>query len=182
MKIAITGHSAGIGEALANVYANKGHEVVGLSRRIGLNIRNLTRALGVIEPCDVLINNAQVGFAQTELFVGIWQIWRGLPNKMIINISSMITLNTNAETTEVGMEFYRIQKLALEKMHWRLRELDGSPKLIMVKPGAIATESSLAMGHGGKRANTQEWANFLVDTLESAGPNLGISEIALGPA
>ena len=32
MKIAITGHTAGIGKALAEQYSNRGHEIVGLSK------------------------------------------------------------------------------------------------------------------------------------------------------
>lgn len=182
MKIAITGHSAGIGAAFASIYADRGHEIIGLSRRNGFNIRNLPRALGAIEPCDMLINNAQAGFAQTELLVAAWENWRGLENKCIINISTMMTLKNNSAGGDLGMETYRVQKIALEEMHWRLRELEGSPRMIMIKPGAIATESSLAMGHGGRRADTRSWAEFLVNTFESASPDLQIPEIALGPS
>ena len=49
MKIAITGHSAGIGQALSKVYESKGHEVVGLSRRNGNNIRALPKILNPME-------------------------------------------------------------------------------------------------------------------------------------
>ena len=84
MKIAITGHSAGIGQALAKIYTEQGHEVIGLSRRIGYNIRSIPKVASVIESCDVFINNAQVGFAQTELLWEVWNRWRG-QNKTIIN-------------------------------------------------------------------------------------------------
>ena len=67
MKVAITGHSAGIGQAFAKIFEAQGHEIVGLSRRNGYNIRSLPKVAAMIEPCDMLINNAQVGFAQTEL-------------------------------------------------------------------------------------------------------------------
>ena len=33
MKIAVTGHSAGIGQALARIYEKQDHEVIGLSRQ-----------------------------------------------------------------------------------------------------------------------------------------------------
>jgi nucleoside-diphosphate-sugar epimerase len=49
MKIAITGHTAGIGKALAEIYANKGHEIVGLSRRNGYNIRSTTKIKGILD-------------------------------------------------------------------------------------------------------------------------------------
>jgi short-subunit dehydrogenase len=71
MKIAITGHSAGIGQALAQCYADRGYDVVGLSKRNGYNIRVMPRVIDAIEPCDVFVNNAQTGFAQTELLFEI---------------------------------------------------------------------------------------------------------------
>ena len=61
MKIAITGHTAGIGKALTNQYVNQGHEIVGLSKREGNNIRNIPKICDQIEPCDMFINNAQSG-------------------------------------------------------------------------------------------------------------------------
>ena len=56
MKIAITGHSAGIGQALSMIYTIQDHEVIGLSRRNGYNIRSIPKVAGMIEPCDVFIN------------------------------------------------------------------------------------------------------------------------------
>jgi nucleoside-diphosphate-sugar epimerase len=111
MKIAITGHSAGIGQALAKIYEAQGHEVVGLSRRNGYNIRSLPKVAGMIEPCDMFINNAQVGFAQTELLFEIWRRWEG-QQKIIVNISTQMTdlqIPPNREWDE-----YLIQKKALE--------------------------------------------------------------------
>ena len=35
MKIAITGHTAGIGQAFANILQGRGHDIVGLSKRHG---------------------------------------------------------------------------------------------------------------------------------------------------
>ena len=49
MKIAITGHSAGIGQALAQVYQSQGHDIVGLSKRDGHNIRNIPKIIEYIE-------------------------------------------------------------------------------------------------------------------------------------
>jgi len=41
MKIAITGHTAGIGQAFANILESRGHDIVGISRRTGENIRRI---------------------------------------------------------------------------------------------------------------------------------------------
>lgn len=139
MKIAITGHSAGIGQALSTIYTEQGHEVVGLSRRNGYNIRSIPKVASVIESCDVFINNAQVGFAQTELLWEVWNRWRG-QNKTIINISTQMTNNSIAPKEE--WDQYIIQKKALELAHTQCRERSLLPKLILIKPGSIATQPS----------------------------------------
>ncbi len=67
MKIAITGHTGGIGKSFAQLLATKGHDIVGISRSGGENIRRIEHTASLIEPCDLFINNAQSMFAQTEL-------------------------------------------------------------------------------------------------------------------
>jgi NAD(P)-dependent dehydrogenase (short-subunit alcohol dehydrogenase family) len=137
MKIAITGHSAGIGQALSKLYEADGHEVIGLSRRNGYNIRSLPKVTAMIEPCDVFINNAQVGFAQTELLFGVWRQWRG-QQKYIVNISTQMTdflLPPKEEWDE-----YIIQKKALELATQLLEQRSEWPRLLLVRPGAIATQ------------------------------------------
>lgn len=139
MKIAITGHSAGIGQALAKIYIEQGHEVVGLSRRNGYNIRSIPKVAGMIESCDMFINNAQVGFAQTELFWEVWNRWQG-QEKTIINISTQMTAASIAPKEE--WDQYIIQKKALELAHTQCQERSSLPKLILIKPGSIATQPS----------------------------------------
>ncbi len=177
MKIAITGHSAGIGQALSNIYQNQGHEIIGLSRRIGYNIRNLSKILHMIEPCDVLINNAQTGFAQTELLFAIFEKWQHDQSKLIINISTMMTSSPYSTIPELGMDLYRIQKLALEEAHRQLYFKNG-PRMILVKPGSVATQPDQNFP---EYADVNEWAKTLVELLDTVKPNLKITEISLGP-
>jgi nucleoside-diphosphate-sugar epimerase len=157
MKIAITGHSAGIGHALSTIYIAQGHEVVGLSRRNGYNIRSIPKVAGMIEPCDVFINNAQVGFAQTELMWEVWNRWRG-QNKTIINISTQMTDNSVAPREE--WDQYIIQKKALELAHSQCQERSLLPKLILIKPGAIATQP------GQRPPEYQDVDKYAQETIE----------------
>ena len=90
MKIAITGHSAGIGQALTKQYEARGHEIIGLSKRHGHNIRNIPKIADQIEPCDMFVNNAQAGFAQTELLFEMARRWKDT-KKHIVVISTMMT-------------------------------------------------------------------------------------------
>jgi nucleoside-diphosphate-sugar epimerase len=139
MKIAITGHSAGIGQALAKLYSEQGHEIVGLSRRNGYNIRSLPKVAGIIEPCDMFINNAQVGFAQTELLFEVWRRWKG-QHKYVINISTQMT--DMIVPLKEEWDEYIIQKKALELSTQLLEQRNPYPKLILVRPGSIATQPS----------------------------------------
>lgn len=137
MKIAITGHSAGIGQALAKQFENNGHEIVGLSRRNGYNIRSLPKVAGMIEPCDMFVNNAQVGYAQTELLFEVWRRWQG-QQKYIVNVSTRMTdmlLPPKEEWDE-----YIIQKKALELANQLLENRNSWPRLLLVRPGGIATQ------------------------------------------
>ena len=90
MKIAITGGTAGIGQALGNEYQSRGHTVLSLSRRTGHNIRVIPKIADLIQPCDMFINNAQAGYAQTELLFEMAQRWAG-SGKHIMVISTMMT-------------------------------------------------------------------------------------------
>jgi nucleoside-diphosphate-sugar epimerase len=58
MKVAITGHTRGIGQALFNELTKKGHLVVGYSRSTGYDISEIdtqTKILEEIKDYDVFI-------------------------------------------------------------------------------------------------------------------------------
>ena len=162
MKIAITGHSAGIGQALAETYY--GHEIVGISRRDGNNIRNIPKIADLIEPCDVFINNAQAGFAQTELLFEVHRRWVDT-QKHIMVISTMMT--QQPVSVLEGMDEYRIQKIALENAVNQLRyQYPTGPKFTIVRPGKVEDYT--------------EWARTLVKLLNTARENgFSIPDISL---
>lgn len=175
--IAITGHSAGIGLALANIYQEKGHNIIGLSRRNGFNIRSVPKIVNQIQDCDIFINNAQAGFAQTELLFAMFREWQHKENKLIINISTMMTSEPLSPLPGLDMTEYYVQKIALEESIKQLRYYQTWPKLCLVKPGAIATQP----GQTSPRpyANVDQWARRLVEILD-CGTDLEIVEIGLG--
>jgi nucleoside-diphosphate-sugar epimerase len=160
MKIAITGHSAGIGQALATIYVKKGYEVVGLSRRNGYNIRSIPKVAGMIEPCDVFINNAQVGFAQTELLWEMWRRWKG-QDKVIVNVSTQMVLMQHASKTE--WDEYLVQKKTLELAQETMTYRSELPMLILERPGAIATQPGQTVP---TYKDVNEYAKEVVDRLE----------------
>lgn len=178
MKIAITGHTAGIGAAFARRLTDQGHEIIGISKRDGNNIRNIPKVLDMILPCDMWINNAQSGYAQTELLHRVWDAWRGNADRMIWIISTMITTNTGVPDIpghrQVEMSEYKNQKRALEDAFYTLRSIQNKPRMLLIRPGMIDTQ-----GHGG--ADVDQWVSTVCDFYTTAlERDLWIDEISLG--
>lgn len=182
MKIAITGHTAGIGQAFASYLKNRGHEIVGLSKRDGNNIRNLPKIAQQILDCDMFINNAQAGFAQTELFLTVAEQWADSKHKMIWNISTAMTqdpvlpevpgLNTKS------LIEYRTQKRSLEEATQSMRE-HCRCRIITVRPGNVATESYKKPGIDSAEVN--KWVETVCDFYVTCRKNnLYPSELTLG--
>jgi len=168
MKIAITGHTAGIGAALAEAYW--GNEIVGISKREGNNIRNIPKTADLIEPCDMFINNAQAGFAQTELLFEIHRRWAD-QDKHIVVISTIMAQDPVCQMD--GMDEYRLQKAALEQAVHQLRYKNLQPRITLVRPGQVATQSA-------DGANPEVWARTLVGLFNLAEANgLSIPDISL---
>jgi len=179
MKIAITGHTAGIGRALAQEYQLNGDEIVGLSQRDGNNIRNTPKICDQIEPCDVFVNNAQAGYAQTELLFEMARRWTGT-KKHIVVISTMMTQEPVCLLPGLDMDHYRLQKVALEEAVRQIRHRRLGVKITLVRPGNIATGPDKTVPPA---ADVDNWAKTLMGLLEMATRNnLKISDISLGPA
>jgi NADP-dependent 3-hydroxy acid dehydrogenase YdfG len=178
LKIAITGHTAGIGQALAEEYRLDGHEIVGLSQRDGNNIRNIPKICDQIEPCDLFVNNAQAGYAQTELLFEMANRWAGT-RKYIIVISTMMTQEPISSLSGLDMDQYRVQKVALEEAVQQIRHRRLGLKIIIVRPGNIATSLDKTVPLA---AEVNNWARTLLDLFDIAKNNdLSIPDISLGP-
>jgi nucleoside-diphosphate-sugar epimerase len=178
MKIAITGHTAGIGQALAQEYMLAGHEIIGLSKREGNNIRNTPKICDQIEPCDVFVNNAQAGYAQTELLFEMAGRWKGTRKKIII-ISTMMAVDPISSLPGLDMDQYRVQKVALEEAVAQLRYQKLGVKLVIVRPGNIATSPDRTVPPA---ADVNNWARTLINIFKMAeSNNLSIPDISLGP-
>jgi NADP-dependent 3-hydroxy acid dehydrogenase YdfG len=178
MKIAITGGTAGIGQALGNEYQSRGHTVLSLSRRTGHNIRVIPKIADLIQPCDMFINNAQAGYAQTELLFEMAQRWAG-SGKHIMVISTIMTQYPVSVLPGLDMMAYRIQKTTLEQAVSQIRNNRPGIKITLVRPGNIATSADKTVPPA---ADVNVWAGALVSMLEMAqNNNLTISDISMGP-
>ncbi len=180
MKIAITGHTAGIGQAFAKILKSRGHEIVGISRRTGDNIRRTEHTAKVIEHCDMFINNAQTQYAQTELLYAVWSRWQGQEGKYIWNISTqMIEQPTNGTPDgqeDITMSAYRNQKIALEEASRQLKFKNNWPLISVIRPGGVATQVQF---DNSNKAHVEQWSQSIIDIF-SHNENISISEISVG--
>jgi len=146
MKIAITGHKRGIGKEFAKQLSAKGHEIVGISRSDGENIRRIIHTASLIEPCDMLINNAISFYAQTELLFEVWHRWHEIKETHYIwNISTKVCERADDRvitglTMRESME-YRNTKMALELAHRQLSAQPSNIKMSLIRPGNVKTQS-----------------------------------------
>jgi NADP-dependent 3-hydroxy acid dehydrogenase YdfG len=178
MKIAITGHTAGIGQALAHQFECAGHTIIGLSKREGNNIRVIPKIADQVEPCDMFINNAQAGYAQTDLLFEMARRWQGT-GKHIVVISTMMTQDPVSCLSGLDMDQYRVQKVALEEAVKQIRNRRLKIKITIVRPGNIATSPDKTVPPA---ADVNNWASTLIQLLELANTNsLEIPELSLGP-
>lgn len=182
MKIAITGHTAGIGAAFARYLSSRGHEIIGISKREGHNIRVIPKIVEMITPCDMWINNAQSGYAQTELLYKVWANWQG-SEKMIWNISTLMTLGSKIPTIpgqeQMMLAEYKNQKRALEDATRELKTLSKLPYMIVIRPGSVATSSEKSAGEDS--ADVDVWVQTVSDFyIMCRENNLWPEEISVG--
>ena len=183
MKIAITGHKHGIGKAFAEQLSARGHEIIGISRSDGENIRRITHTANLIEPADLFINNAQSNYAQTELLYEVWNRWAlWLPprhNKWIWNISTQATtipvdVMGIGAPNEVDMSQYRTQKIALEEASKQLQYKEAWPKISIIRPGGVATGDN----EKGK-SDVNVWVTSVLNIFSEL-KNISINELSIG--
>jgi short-subunit dehydrogenase len=147
MKIILTGHTKGLGKALADVFSSNGHNVLGFSRTTGhdISIENAREEiLDQLQTADVFINNAYDPVGQTLLLEKSLDIWNK-KDKFIINIGSKCTTAFFNEIENLYVKNF-ILKYTEEKL--KQEQLIKSklrfslPRVLNVIPGIINTSMS----------------------------------------
>jgi NADP-dependent 3-hydroxy acid dehydrogenase YdfG len=127
MKILITGHTKGIGNAVYNRLLKAGHNVVGFSRSNNNDISDTKTIIKKIikEDPDVLINNAYHKNSQTEILKSVYRAWKE-KNKTIINMCSVAALIPSSHS-DYNSEYAtdkRNQKIFCDKINFSYSKKD----------------------------------------------------------
>ena len=132
MKVAITGHTKGIGRAIANLYPDH----LGFSRSNGYDISVETSREQIVHEsldCDIFVNNAYHIDAQSKLFKMMFEVWRDDESKTIVNIVSRSRYDTHTDRE------YSNMKRDLGSVANPGFMYDRKCRIINISPGWVAT-------------------------------------------
>lgn len=188
MKIAITGHSKGLGALLYSMLDTNSNTVVGFSRSNGFNLLDpldINRVVDQVEDCDVFINNAKTGWGQVEMFNKLMLSWAG-KRKKIINIGSQVTTfnyvsdsgnnmvsrmpDWQSHTTEknfpvVSSGHYKAIKSALKAASYYAWENYEWPLVSLVQPGPFPATGFKPLEDGRTWMSPEVVARHIIDTV-----------------
>jgi NAD(P)-dependent dehydrogenase (short-subunit alcohol dehydrogenase family) len=172
MKIAITGHTSGIGKSLLDEFQCRQCQVVGFSRSTGHDITNdaiQQHIVDQLDTIDIFVNNAHAGLAQTELFTKIWNKWRMLP-KRIVNIGSISTTFRQGPNDlpwqPLGRAHYAAEKAALEMaVNWAWNDHVSQCEAVLVKPGFVDTPRTNSGGSTFNMIDADDLAQYIVNAV-----------------
>jgi NADP-dependent 3-hydroxy acid dehydrogenase YdfG len=174
MKIAITGHTKGIGKGIFDHLTENNYDIVGYSRSNGWNIDDYHRCSREISNYDCFINNAYSfsnGYSQTELLRNVWKQWKGNASKIIICMGSYGT-----DFIQPRDHPYIIHKHALDQTVKQLRAASQFPKIVNIRPSYVNVER---LSHiDAKKINPEEIGK-IIDFIIKNKNNFQILDLSL---
>ena len=160
MKIAITGHTSGVGKEFLKQCKTRGYSADGYSRSNGYDLENYDRIAESIceEDYDIFFNNAWHEFGQAKLLQSVHNRWKNERKLIITNGSytsdflyrfkakkeqepSQINYAGKFLHSGTSSEDYLLSKRNLEDMHKRCT-VKGNTKCVLIKTGVIDTPMS----------------------------------------
>lgn len=144
MKIAITGHTTGIGKAIFEKLEAEGHIVLGMSRTTGYHLpEDGDRVLHDSKDCDIFINlwhERNTDF-QIQLLYDFFLMWKG-QNKHIISIGSRAGECYILGNVDKYAMFKAAHDAACEQLFNRRNQ---QPRVTNIRPGWVDTESNVGV-------------------------------------
>jgi len=164
-RVAVTGHTKGIGEEIFKYFQNKGYSCFGFSRKNGYDVGKKEDRERIIEETkdfDIFVNNACVYHNDSQLYLleDIYNTWAGIP-KIIINVSSRA-----GDFADGKHPFHNPVYADLKGRQDLFANTNNSlPWIINLKPGTIDT--SLTKAREGPKMNVSGVSKILNFVLDS---------------
>lgn len=184
MKIALTGHTSGLGLEIAKIFQENNHEVMGYSKSNGWDLTDSGVRKRFLEQVDsnsfdCFINNAYPygkhntmdGFLQVELLNQVWLKWQKQQGKIIATIGS-----TTSETVKKHFHPYSVHKNAIDETCKQLRNISSWPQIINIRPGWVDTRAVKTINV--EKCDPKDAAELIYTVITS---KLQIHEIMFGP-
>lgn len=150
-RVAITGHTKGIGEQLWNRLEDRGIQLKGFSKSTGYNLQRVSTCKKVVQEvvdwnADVFINNAYVPDNQVRLLYLLYEHWQHKP-RLIVNLSATSS-DSITNFSQMGYNEnwtpYVSDKARLDFASLQLANMykKGKCRVSLVKPGFVDTDST----------------------------------------
>lgn len=145
MKIAITGHTKGIGKAIFDKLSIK-HEMLGYSRSNGYDVKNYKTILSEIKSVDIFINNTYLGDFQEKIFLELFSKWKN-ESKTIVNLlnaSTIINPQTSLKYSRDKTNFFNtVRNTLIDNPTKKCRVINLLPSTI--EPNPMYPESKVKL-------------------------------------
>lgn len=141
-KIAITGHTAGIGHSLYNRLIGQ-HNILGFSRSNGYDLSEKSTVNQIISASadvDIFVNNAYGNARQLDLGLQ-WANKNAHRSVLLINIGSLLCYVNDIEFPTNIKEYIK-NKLLLRRMSYIVNQWNKSIQISLVELGFVATNFS----------------------------------------
>lgn len=170
-KIAVIGHTKGIGKAIAKLYKKKGFEIVGLSRSNGYDLENnQEEIMKKLADCHLIVINAYAKFGQYELLKKIYSSFHHHYKKVVV-ITSTSGTPEGKDEDNYGADYneYCWHKEHLIKYVSELQEeLFNKPLSVYdICPDVVDTDMIKGMWEGLPKLKTDEVADAVRYCFES---------------
>lgn len=128
MKIAITGHTTGLGKAIYDHMISKNHTVIGMSRSNGFTLPSeMNQVIAIAKECDYFFNNVHYDIVQAKLLERTFRFTKVITSGSIA-----------ADSGNLVNDPFCVAKLQIENVHRRLKKWYGHGRpMLLLKMGYL---------------------------------------------
>jgi short-subunit dehydrogenase len=170
-KIAIIGHTRGIGKAIADLYQQKNYEVIGLSSSNGYDLQcSQVEIIEQLDECQLIVLNAYVGRGQMTLLKRIYGKFVFEDKKVaVITSTSGTPIGEDEELLDPEyVEYCNNKKILIEYIEQLQQELLNKPLSVYdICPDVVDTDMTKGLWEDLPKLRANEVAEAVRYCFES---------------